>query len=76
MRRWIASRAAWQLMRKQIDVAPSASVNGVARMLSADTSPSADAEIVIRALLREERELGPASDAVPGFRGPEVWFAV
>lgn len=74
MRRWIASRVAWQLMRKQIELTPSAGVNEVTRMLSADASPSPDADFAIRALLREERELGPSSDAVPGFRGPDEWY--
>jgi len=36
---------------------------------------SADAEIAVRALLRERYELGPSSDEVPGFRGPDDWYA-
>jgi hypothetical protein len=75
VRRWIASRVAWQLARKQIELTPSTSAHEVACMLSEDTSLSPDAEIAISGLLREERELGPSSDAVPGFRGPDEWYA-
>jgi hypothetical protein len=74
VRRWITSRVAWQLARKQIVLTPSVDVSQVARTLSRTTSPSLDAEIAIRSLLREERELGPWADAVPGFRGPDEWY--
>jgi hypothetical protein len=75
MRRWMASRVAWQLAQQGVTLAADATVSDVMTALSADVPCSADAEIAIRGLLREERELGPASDAVPGFRGPDEWYA-
>lgn len=75
VRRWIASRLAWQLAWKPGGVAQSVDTHALARILSEDKHLSADAEIAIRGLLREECELGPSSEAVPGFRGPDEWYA-
>lgn len=75
IRRWIASCVARDLRRTQLELGPGVDVGDVASVIAAGVSLSADAEIAIRALLREERELGPSSDAVPGFRGPDAWYA-
>ena len=74
MRRWMASRVAWQLAQQGVTLPPDATVSDVMAALSVDAPCSADAEIAIRGLLREERELGPSSDTVPGFRGPDEWY--
>lgn len=75
IRRWIASRAAWQLAQAKLKPGREASADEVARMLSAPVPVIEDAKIAVRALLREEYELGPSSDDVPGFRGPDDWYA-
>lgn len=75
MRRWIASRVAWLLERQGVTLPVDATVADVTTALAVDVPCSADAEIAIRGLLREERELGPSSEAVPGFRGPDEWYA-
>jgi hypothetical protein len=74
MRRWMASRVAWQLTHQGVTLPADATVADVMTALSVDVPCSVDAEIAIRGLLREDRELGPSSDAVPGFRGPDEWF--
>jgi len=73
MRRWHASRLAFL-----------AGISGAlvrARALEDLSLPSLpvsqwtiDARVAGAALLREQRELGPTSDQVPGFRGPDSWF--
>lgn len=75
MRRWIASRVAWLLEQQGAALPADATVADVTTALAVDVPWSADAEIAIRGLLREERELGPSSEAVPGFRGPDEWYA-
>lgn len=74
VRRWMASRVAWQLAQRNVSLSVDAAVSDVMTALSVDVPWSADAEIAIRGLLREERELGPSEDAVPGFRGPDEWY--
>lgn len=74
VRRWMASRVAWQLAQQGVTLPADAMVSDVMSALAVDVPCSADAELAIRGLLREERELGPASDAVPGFRGPDAWY--
>jgi hypothetical protein len=74
VRRWMASRVAWQLAQQGVTLPADATVSDVMTALAVDMPCSADAEIAIRGLLREERELGPSSDAVPGFRGPDAWY--
>jgi hypothetical protein len=74
VRRWMASRVAWQLAQQGVTLPADATVSDVMTALSVDAPCSVDAEIAIRGLLREGRELGPSSDAVPGFRGPDEWY--
>ena len=74
VRRWMASRVAWQLAQQGITLPADATVSDVMTALAVDVPCSADAEIAIRGLLREERKLGLSSDAVPGFRGPDAWY--
>lgn len=76
VRRWMASRVAWQFAQQGVKLTTDATVSDVMTALSVDVPCSADAEIAIRGLLREERELGPSADTVPGFRGPDEWYTV
>lgn len=76
VRRWIASRIAWQIAQQGIALPADATVSDVMTTLSVNIPPSADAEIAIRGLLREEREFGPSTEDVPGFRGPDEWYTV
>jgi hypothetical protein len=73
-RRWMASRVAWQLAQQGVTLPAGATVSDVMTAMAADVPCSADAEIAIGGLLREQRELGPSPDAVPGFRGPDEWY--
>jgi hypothetical protein len=66
-RRWIASRVA----RLAPDQDPEATVRATFVDLGA---LSADARTALAGLAREQREIGPAEDAVPGFRGPDDWY--
>jgi hypothetical protein len=68
LRRWLASRIAWELRRHP----DPASVDEVIHKLRA-APPSPDARIAIEALLRE-KALDDTSRP-PGFRGPDSWFA-
>lgn len=76
VRRWIASRIAWQIAQQGIALPADAAVSDVMTALSVNIPPSADAEIATRGLLREEREFGPSTEDVPGFRGPDEWYTV
>lgn len=75
VRRWMASRVAWELAQQGIALPADAGVREVLSALGLDVSCSIDAELAIRGLLREQRELGePGEEEVPGFRGPDVWY--
>ena len=73
-RRWIASQVAGRAVR----------FGGVERFADARTlfatvfpmaaSPSEDALIATRGVLREAGELGSSETEVPGFRGPDEWY--
>lgn len=76
VRRWMASRVAWQLAQRGITLPADAALSDVMAALSVNIPTSADAEIAIRGLLREEREFGPSTEDVPGFRGPDEWYTV
>jgi hypothetical protein len=73
MRRWIAARIARCLRAGQ-----SPTVDGLRASVPAVPEVQAwsvDARAALAALAREARELGPQNTAIPGFRGPDAWFA-
>jgi hypothetical protein len=74
VRRWMASRVARELAQRNVTLPADVAVSDVMTALSVNVPWSADTEIAIRGLLREERELGPSVDDVPGFRGPDEWY--
>ena len=65
-RRWMASRLAAVAEEGE---------RADATLQRATPDPSDDAVVAAQALDRERDELGPAGDAVPGFRGPDAWYA-
>ena len=69
-RRWLASRIASRLHA----LALPATAEEVRTALGVTGSLSRDAEIALAAL-RREASLGGASTGMPGFRGPDEWFA-
>jgi hypothetical protein len=72
VRRWIAGRLARVLVPSE----PTSldALFGFAPYLPAFDQWSEDAQIGVRALLREFRYMGPPKDEIPGFRGPDSWF--
>lgn len=68
LRRWIASRIAWEVRGQPL----AASVEGVISQLRA-SPPSRDARAAIEGLLRETTSFGN-HDSVPGFRGPDALY--
>jgi hypothetical protein len=74
IRRWIASRLARFLKGSR-----PRSIEELVAVLPAQLPPverwSQDAEAAASALLREFREFGEEDGRVPGFRGPDEWFA-
>lgn len=68
VRRWIASRAAFDLRAATLPDTPAAIAAAVG---AAGLSP--DGEVALAGLLRE-RGLDGAADRAPGFRGPDEWY--
>jgi hypothetical protein len=64
-RRWMASRLA---------AVADEGERAAATLRRATPNPSEDAAAAARALDRERDELGPATDVMPGFRGPDDWY--
>jgi len=65
-RRWMASRLAAVAEEGE---------RADATLRRATQDPSDDAVVAARGLDRERDELGSAADVIPGFRGPDDWYA-
>jgi hypothetical protein len=72
-RRWIAQRAAMMFYDKG-DLSESDCMD-LLTTYTPQESWTKDAIIAVQALLRERRELGQREGEIPGFMGPDEWFA-
>jgi hypothetical protein len=73
-RRWLASRFAWRASAYLAEARPS--FEGLLSALSVSREAlSEDALIAVRALIRESSLDPRSASLVPGFRGPDAWYA-
>jgi hypothetical protein len=74
IRRWLASRFAWRASAYLAEARPS--FEGLLSALSVSREAlSEDALIAVRALIRESSLDPRSASLVPGFRGPDAWYA-
>lgn len=74
LRRWIAGRLA-RAVSSDGRLNATSDLNELASGLPSLESWSGDAKIAASALLHELRDLGNLAEGVPGFRGPDSWYA-
>ena len=73
LRRWIAGRLA-RVVTATRPLDPTMAFTDSALRLPPPDTWSPDAVAAADALRREVRELGPAREDIPGFRGPDDWY--
>jgi hypothetical protein len=74
VRRWLASRMAWEAKAYLAQGTPS--VEGLVVALGGQEQPSADARVAAQALVREASLTAEAASAAPGFAGPDSWYSI
>jgi len=73
LRRWHASRIAFRTWKSGA-LGRARSVDDLSLPNLSVSQWTEDARVAGAALLRENRELGPWAEQIPGFRGPDAWF--
>jgi hypothetical protein len=73
LRRWHASRLAFKTWKSGV-LGRALSLEDLSLPNLPVSQWTEDARVAGAALLRENRELGPWAEQIPGFRGPDAWF--